>query len=249
VTTSDATTIDPAWLETLTLAKGGHNSPDEGLCLLEAVAYVRGVEHTDRPRCVSEVLGTYGRALNDCLPHEPRQQLKPFIVLLPGTAHDGLDEQRSYLALDWLIRTWTPAWLDVAGLSQEATALRGLRRIVDLVTAEEARPVVLAARDNAAAAWAAARAAAGAAAWAATGAAARAAARAATGAAAWDATWAAARAAARAAAWDAARDATWAAAWDAARAAAGAVLRPTVESLQALAIDLFALRIRPVAQS
>ena len=74
---------------------------------------------------------------------------------------------------------------------------------------------------------AAARAAAGAAAWDAAGAAA--------GAAAWDAAGAAARAAAwdaaRAAAWDAAWDAAWAAAWDAARAAQNVMLETMLGSL------------------
>jgi hypothetical protein len=74
-----------------------------------------------------------------------------------------------------------------------------------------------------AAAWAAARDAAGAAARAAAWAAARDAA----GAAARDAAWAAARDAAGAAAWDAARDA----AWDAARAAAGAAARKDFNNL------------------
>ena len=68
------------------------------------------------------------------------------------------------------------------------------------------------------------------AAWAAAGDAAWAAARAAA--------WAAAGAAAWAAAWDAARDAAGDAARDAARDAAGDALRPTVEALQASALEL-----------
>src|SRR5258708_6555168 len=137
------TTID---LDALTLAKGGH-------------------EHSDHPPCVSEVLGTYGRALNYVLPDGPRQQLRPLIPPLPGTAGDGKDETRSYIALDWLIRTYTPAWLDLAGLGEEAAALQDLRRVTDLAAARAAGPVVRQARDKAdaagAAAWAAAWAAAG----------------------------------------------------------------------------------------
>jgi hypothetical protein len=105
-------TIDASKLDGLTLAKGGHESPDDGLCLMEAVAYVRGVEHTDHPACVSPVLGAFGRNLNDVLPDDLRQNLIPLIPDLPGTAGDGHDEERGYMALDWLIRTWLP---DLAG--------------------------------------------------------------------------------------------------------------------------------------
>ena len=180
-------------LENLHLAHGGHETRDDGLCLLEAVAWFAGKPHTDHPPCVSPVLGAYGRSLNDVLPDAPRQQLRPFIPALPGTAGDGKDETRGYIALDWLIRTYTPAWLDLAGLSEEAAALRDFRRIADLAAAQAVRPHALAARDKAAAAGAAA----GVAAWAA----------------AWDA--------AGDAAWAAAGDAAWAAAWAGAWAGAG----------------------------
>ena len=143
-------------LTTLTLAKGGHEDRTEGTCLLEAVAWFAGEPHTDRPSCTSVVLGSMGRGLNDVLPDEKRQQLVPFVPRMVGTAGDGHDEARSYLALDWLIRTYTPAWLDLAGLTAEAQALRDLRRIVDLVSAQAAGPVVRAGRDKAAAAGAAA---------------------------------------------------------------------------------------------
>jgi hypothetical protein len=133
---------------------------------------------------------------------------------------------RSYLALDWLVRVQTPAWLRLAGLTAEAQALESLARIADATTAAQSSPALEVARRKAAAAWAAARAAA----WDAARAAARAAA------------WDAARAAARAAAWDAARAAAWDAAWDAARAAAGdaarAALAPTMRHLQREAFTL-----------
>ncbi len=157
--------------------------------------------------------------------------LKPLIPAMVGTRDDGLDEARGYLALDWLVRTYTPTWLDLAGLSAEAQELRGLRRIVDLAAAQEAGPVVRNAQTKAAAA----RAAAVAAAWDAAGAAAGDAARAAAGATAGDA----ARAAAGGAAGAAAREAARAAARDAARAAAGGALKPTVDQLQLSAVALF----------
>lgn len=211
----------------------------------------------------TSLLGAMRRRLHDILPDDLRQELITVIPDLPGTAGDGHDEERSYLALDWLIRTWLPAWLELSpSCREDAARVRDLGRIVDRASAERAGPVVLAASKRAAAAWAAAGAvagavagsaaraavrdaawaaasdAAGAAAWAAALTASPAAAWAAAGDAAWAAAWAAAGdaawAAARAAARDAARDAAWDAAWD----AAGNAAKPTVERLQRSAIDL-----------
>lgn len=147
-------------LDTLHLDKGAHDSRETGVCIMEAVAWYAGRDHSDAPPCVSPALRTFGTNLNDVLPDDRRQLLRPLIPVLVGTAGDGLDEARSYMALDWLIRTYTPAWLDLAGLTAEATALRDLRRIVDLVAAQQAGPVVRQAQTKAAAAGAAARAAA-----------------------------------------------------------------------------------------
>jgi len=153
------------------LDKGAHGSFKEGHCAMEVVAWLAGLGHTDAPACSSPVLQSFTINLNDTWDAEQRQKLIPFLPRMVGTGGDGHDEARSYLALDWLIRTYTPAWLDLAGLTAEATELRNLRRIVDMVAAESAGPVVRAARQKAAAARAAAWAAAGDAAGAAAGAA------------------------------------------------------------------------------
>jgi len=180
-------TID---LNTLHLDTGSHDTRTEGVCLLEAVAWIAGEPHTDHPACVSPVLGVFGRSLNDVLPDDKRQFLIPLITRLPGTAGDGFDEKRGYLALDWMIRVYTPTWLDVAGLADAAVCLRELPAVVDFRSAEVADVKVRRAREEArAAAWDAAGYVAGTAAWDAAGYAA--------GAAAWDAARYAAQAAAR----------------------------------------------------
>ena len=176
------TTIIPerlAQLETIRLDEGSHEDFAEGHCAMEVVSWLAGLGFTDAPECSSRVLRSYTISLNDTWNDADRQRLVPFLPRMVGTAGDGQDEARSYMALDWLIRTYTPAFLDLANLSAEAQALRDLRRIVDMASAEAAGPVVRVGRDKATAA--------GAAAWDAAGAAARAAA--------WDAAWDAARAA------------------------------------------------------
>jgi hypothetical protein len=151
------------------LSKGSHGSFKEGACAMEWVSYLADEGHTDAPECASTVLRLFTISLNDNWDETQRQKLVPFLPRMVGTANDGQDEARSYLALDWLIRTYTPAFLDLAGLTAEATELRNLRRIVGLVAAKDAGPVVRVAQKKAYAArdaaWAAAGAAAGAAAW------------------------------------------------------------------------------------
>ncbi len=226
---------------------------------MEAVAYVAGEPWSDHPVCACPVLTSFMVAWNDGLPNDAERDrlLKPLVEQLIDTrSTPAVEERRSYMVLDWLIRVHTPKWLDlVPSLAQHAKALRDLQEIADFAGASAVGASVNAAG---AAAWAAARDAAWAAASAAAWAAARDAAWAAASAAAWDAAWAAASAAARDAAWDAA--------WDAARAAAGAAagaaaraaaraaagdaagaaawdaawdaLKPTTEWLQASALDL-----------
>jgi hypothetical protein len=228
-----------AYLSTLSLAKGAHAGLAEGLCTMEAAAYLAGEPHSDHPACACPVIAAFLRTWNDGLPDDAHRDLllKRFVPKVVGSRSTaGVERRRSLLALDWLIRTYTPAWLDlVESLKPHAASLRALPEIVDMDTASAAAPVVRAARDAAGsaardAAWAAARAAAGSAARdAATDAAWDAARAAAT-----DAAWDAARDAATDAAWDAARDAAGAAAWDAARAA----LLPTVMLLQESAVQL-----------
>jgi hypothetical protein len=106
--------------------------------------------------------------------------LDRFSVAILGTKTTEADEQaRAWMATDWLIRVYTPAWLRLAGLTTEAQALEGLARVVGSVTARAAQPTLNDARTKSAAAWEAAREAARDAA--------RDAARAAAWAAAWDA--------------------------------------------------------------
>ena len=206
----------------LRLEGGSHQSPDEGVCLMEAVAWLACEPHTDHPDCTCPVLGAFGRGLNDCLDVERRQRLKPFIPELVGTASDGHAEARGFMAMDWIVRTYTPTWLRLARLDTEADGLQSLPEIADVATLRGAQEMLDAARQSAVAtkdaAWDAAGDAAGAATWAAAGDAARDAAKAVAGNAAWDA----ARAA-RATAWDAARD----------------ELEPTKLALQDSAILLF----------
>lgn len=107
-----------------------------------------------RPACVSPVLVEFGRELNDVLNDGKRQQLTPLIPALIGTAGDGQDVTRSFLALDWLIRVYTPAFLRlVPDLVDDADRLAGLEPIMDEPAARAAGLMVQAARTRTDAAW------------------------------------------------------------------------------------------------
>jgi hypothetical protein len=172
-----------------------------------------------------------GIGLNDCLPDDRRQTLRPLLARCIGTAGDGMTERRRYMALDWLIRTYTPAWLSAAGLHAACRPPAGVSK-----RSSTRRPYVrpsLRLSLSLNAAWDAAGAAArGAAAWAAAGAAAGAAAWAAAGDAAWDAAGDAAGAAARG------RSAGRSGGRSAGRSV-GTALAPTVAMLQDSAVALF----------
>jgi hypothetical protein len=193
--------LTPKILKTIDLKTGGHKSREDGLCAMEAVAWLAGREHTDHPPCVCPVIGAFVRSWNDGLPSDEDRNclLRPILPKLIGTKSDAATEQkRADLVFVWLARDAAPASLRLAGLADEAAAIE---------TAKDDAALYLALKSAASYATAA-RTAAWNAAWNAAWDAARAAA--------WDAAWEAARAAAR----DAARDAAWEAAWEAARAAA-----------------------------
>jgi hypothetical protein len=240
--------------KTFTFGTGSHKSRKDGMCLMEAVAYVAGEKHSDRPKCACPVISAFLRSWNDAIPNDDRRRelLEPFVFRMVGTKTTAAtEEQRSFMCLDWLVRVHTPAFIDLAPVLQpHAVNLRSLSPITDIEAAiaagETVRAVwadVWAAAGSAAraaaraAVWDSACAAAGAAVWAAAGAAAWAAA----GTAAWDA---AARAAARAAVWDSAWAAAGAAVWAAVGDSAEAALNTTVEDLQVSASCLVDRMIR-----
>ena len=182
----------------------------------------------------SAVIAAFIRNWNAALDNNDRDRLLlPLIPRLVGTASTAaVEDRRAWMCLDWLVRTWTPVWLRLAGLDEQAAKLAGLPEVTAL-DVPAVRSVLAGVRR---AAWAAAgdvsdagdpdwvavdyatRAAAGAAAWAAAG----------------DVTDAGD------AAWHAAVDAAGVAAMEAAWAgeAVRSALRPAVAGLQDSAVAL-----------
>ena len=66
------------------LKLGNHRRPEDGLCVLEAVAWFEGEAHSDHPKCVCPVLAHFCRSFNDRL-DDRRQELVPYIPRLANT--------------------------------------------------------------------------------------------------------------------------------------------------------------------
>jgi hypothetical protein len=136
------------------LAYGTHATPEDGRCAMEWVSYLAGEPHSDEPACVSPVLRAFCTTLNDSLEDGPRQRLRPYLARTIGTADDGLDEARSWMAMDWLIRTYAPRWLAVAGLTGSAQRLATLPAVLDVSGLQTALAALgLARRDTRASRW------------------------------------------------------------------------------------------------
>ena len=119
------------------LSAGAHEHVDEGACFMEAVSYVAGEPWSDTPACACPVLGAFMRAWNDDLPEADRARLlRPLVLRLVGSrSTPEVEARRSWLAMDWLVRTNAPAWLQlVPALVPHADALMNLPPILDAQT-------------------------------------------------------------------------------------------------------------------
>ena len=130
-------------LETLTLEVGKHEA-DHTFCVMEAVAYVAGERWSDHPGCASPVLTSFAMGLNDRLPTEQRQLLKPFVLRLVDTkASREVEQKRAFMAADWACRVALLMALRTAGLESEAKTMEALEPIT---TESAARSAASAAR-------------------------------------------------------------------------------------------------------
>lgn len=219
--------------ENWSLKRGSH-FPDSTFCVMEAVAYVAGEPWSDSPKCACPVISAFLRSWNDSLSSDAERDrlLKSFIPKLVNTRNKSLEQKRSLMAADWLVRVHTPEWLRLAGLTKQAESLEQLTEITSMAQVPSIRWPIEVVCQDAYAAWAAAWATAGASAgWADAS---------------WATAWATAGVAAGAAAWASAGVAAGAAYWavslgvsrDAAGVAAKKKLAPIVTKLQESALQL-----------
>jgi hypothetical protein len=135
-------------LDELVLESGSHSSPEDGMCVMEAVAYVAGEPHSDHPKCASKVLTSFLISLNDRWDSDDRQLLKPFIRRLINTATGPEDEEtRRWMLADWLIHEYAPGIFRHVGLTAEAERFEQLGAIASLADWQSARGLIYEVRD------------------------------------------------------------------------------------------------------
>jgi hypothetical protein len=130
-------------IEKITLLHGGHNSRCDAsgqptLCAMELVSWLCDEPHSDAPACVAPEIASYVRRLNDAMPDDQRQRLKPFLSRTMNTADDGKQVERMYLIADNAVRYIVPLALDAVGLKDEAQKLRNLSPVTSRETASAA---------------------------------------------------------------------------------------------------------------
>ena len=141
------------------LSAGKHAPMSAEMCVMEAAAYIAREPWSDHPQCVSTTVATFLRPWNDALSDERRNELlRPLIPHLIGTrGNEDLERRRALMAIDWLLRHCTPAWLRLAGLTAQADALDSFPEITDFGQYLALTPILNAVEKDAAAARAAAR--------------------------------------------------------------------------------------------
>src|SRR5882762_7811859 len=154
--------IQERWekLQSISLKVGSHD-PNSTFCVMEAVAFVAGEAWSDHPECSCPVISAFLRSWNDGMRSDEERDrlLKPLIPRLIGTKNKLLEERRSLMAADWLIRVHAPVWLRLAGLNKQAESLESLPEIIAMSQVPSLRGPIEAVRQDAYAAWAAAWAA------------------------------------------------------------------------------------------
>ena len=108
------------------LEKGGHVSPADGLCAMEAVALLDGDEHSARPECACPVISAFVRRANDRLPDDVRQRLVPFLPKLVGTVAPGQEQARADWAVWQVFAVILPDLVSTAGAAELARSFRAV---------------------------------------------------------------------------------------------------------------------------
>ena len=149
---SHSVRLSPQALHSIELIRGHAPNRQQGLSAMDAVAWMAGEPHTDQPVTACPTMTSIINELNDTLDDEPRQTLlKPLLPKLLDSRDHRLELPRRYIAHDWAIRTAVPAWLDLAGATRSAQAMRDLPTIQDQLPPDQLYdtfPILLRARDD-----------------------------------------------------------------------------------------------------
>ena len=108
------------------LSRGSHESPEDGVCFMEAVAWMQGEEHSDTPKGACSILGRFGTKLNDKMPNEYRTLLNPMVLKMAGTVSKEHEQLRVEYLVRQIAKRVVPIVFEAAGLTKQAGYLRAI---------------------------------------------------------------------------------------------------------------------------
>lgn len=113
-------------------------------CLRAAETNLSGESWVELPHCACPVIAGLVQRLAYSADAPLRAAVKVYAARLPGTRTScRVEQRRGWLAADWIVRTHTPAWLDLANMAHSAEALRTLPKICSPGAAQAANARLL----------------------------------------------------------------------------------------------------------
>jgi hypothetical protein len=86
----------------LRLEAGSHDSPRDGVCIVELASVIAGEPFSDHPRCVCKVIAAFLRSWNVRASHSARQRLLPYAQRVVGSrAARRVTRRRRDVCLTW----------------------------------------------------------------------------------------------------------------------------------------------------
>lgn len=119
-------------IESLRLEPGAHDSPEQGVCVMEMASLIAHEKFSDHPECVCGVIAAFLRNWNDRLSYSDRQRLAPYAKRVVGTrAGRQITRQRRDACLTWagaeLDRGWAERFKARLKMRARIAILAGLR--------------------------------------------------------------------------------------------------------------------------
>ena len=100
------------YLPHIQLAKGQHAEGAPVLCVMECVAYVAGMPHSDHPACACDIVATIAIQANDTRLPEMGRELAQRILRLAGSNKGAaVAQERAYFLADYAFRVLMPSLL------------------------------------------------------------------------------------------------------------------------------------------
>lgn len=106
------------------LTRGSHKTAEDGLCAMEAVAWLEGLPHSDAPECTCPVIARFLRLGQDVMPDKIRQRLIAYLPRLVGTVSRHHEIIRAEIAVRAAGAEFAWRALLAAGMDDHAAKVR-----------------------------------------------------------------------------------------------------------------------------